>query len=330
MEGNSKIRINKDSLSTGTKTNWFYLKDGVSIYRILPPKLGSNGYPYKRWIVCWGLNDPERGTIKPCVSGYMTNGKFCPIDDYNKKLTEKKTNMEESLKKTQEGTSEWQSLKDRISYLGKYLFSMKIRYNYIYNAADKSGKTGLLVLPATAHRQLQKLMMEYMNDYGQDPTSLNSATEDSGVWFKFERTGKGFDTEYSVKKNQNTVKAENGAISYVDDRSALPEEIVKNYDTDMVKDLETIYQIKSVEEITKILMLNLKARAAENKDILVDGYDKFDNISYVASSSVEVEEGDVTDPEEMSASEPTVVPTAPIKTETTSDLKNLAAEILGS
>lgn len=273
----SKIRINKESLNPGQRTNWFYIKGGTSIYRILPPKPESNGYPFKKWIVNWGLVDPQRGSIKPYVSGLMNNN-YCPLDDYYKKLKLKIEDMSNETKSLKEDDPKKIDLLNRIKKLNKYLFSMKLRFSYVYNAIDQSGKVGLLVLPFTAHRKLQKTMLEYINTYGQDPTSLYDLPNDSGVWMKFTRTGEGFDTEYDVSKNQITVKDESGGIMYKDDRSPLPKEIQDKYFIEMCKDLETIYTTSTNEELLNVLMINLQNRSIENPDILIPGYDNFSKI----------------------------------------------------
>ena len=99
-------------------------------------------------------------------------------------------------------------------------------------------------------------MMQYIKDYNQDPTSLNSADDDSGVWFDFVRTGTGFDTEYDVKKVQTKIKGPTGATMFADDRAPLSENVVESY-ADMAYDLSAIYQVKKYEELRQILLANV-------------------------------------------------------------------------
>jgi len=313
----NKIRINKDALNPGQKTNWFYLKNGTSTFRILPPKVESNGYPFKKWILSWGLIDPQRGSLRPYVSALMS-GNFCPLDDYYKKLKLKIENMTSEQKKLSEDDPKKADLTNRIKKLNKYAFSMKLKYSYIYNAVDQSGKVGLLVAPFTVHRQLQKVMLEYINTYGQDPTSLLDLPNDSGVWIKITRSGEGFDTEYVVSKNQITVKDETGGILYKDDRSALPKEIQERYFAEMCRDLDSLYTPSTIEELNSVLMLNLKNRAQENPDILVPGYDNFDNVKAVVIENKE-------QPVNQQVSQPTIAPSQPITTKI-QDLSNVECE----
>jgi hypothetical protein len=99
-------------------------------------------------------------------------------------------------------------------------------------------------------------MVNYISDYQQDPTSLNSEETDSGVWFDVLRTGEGRDTSYSVKRVQAKIKGQNGKISFEDDRSPLPDSVVENYNN-MGYDLSSIYQVKTYDELQAILDANL-------------------------------------------------------------------------
>jgi hypothetical protein len=100
-------------------------------------------------------------------------------------------------------------------------------------------------------------MLNYINDYNQDPTSLNSDENDSGVWFDIIRTGVGRDTEYDVKRvSIKTKDPQTGKISFVDDRSPLPSSIVENYQN-LAYDLSSVYQTKTYEELSEILEANM-------------------------------------------------------------------------
>lgn len=275
-QNNPKIRINRDSLNSGQKLNWHYIKSGTSIYRILPPK-EVNGYPYHKWILCWGLLDPERGTIRPYASSLMTE-EFCPIDDYHKKLKTKLEVLMAEAKSLKEEDPKKEILKERISKINKCLFHYKLRYVYIYNAIDQSGKVGLLVVPFTAHRKLQKVMNDYISTYNQDPTSLGDRPDDSGVWMKFTRTGERFDTTYDVEINKITIKDPSGDISYKDDRSPLPKQVQDKFYDELHKDLTTIYPLNTPEKLKTVLLLNLKERVKENEELLIAGYDDFSKL----------------------------------------------------
>src|ERR1035437_9788432 len=98
---------------------------------------------------------------------------------------------------------------------------------------------------------MKSRMNEYINDYNQDPTSLSSADDDSGLWFDVIRsneTGQFRDTKYDVKKVQTKIKDAAGHVSFVDDRSPLSDSVVENY-VNSGYDLSAIYQTKTYEDL---------------------------------------------------------------------------------
>lgn len=254
MNTNSKIKLNMDSLKTSKEWVRHKVKNGNNIYRILPPfGDNSNGYPYRKWQIIWGLHDPESGRMRPYASPMMTE-KRCPVMEMVEGLKERLDKMEGELKAR--GLSEAAVNKHPVySRLAKFTRDMTPKTTYIYNAADKAGTIGLLELKATAHKAMKANMNQYIQDYNQDPTSLNSADDDSGVWFNVKRDGEGFNTEYSVEKVQNKVKV-NNVLQYQDDRSPLPEVVVENFQN-LAYDLSSVYRASTYDDVNEILQANL-------------------------------------------------------------------------
>lgn len=250
----TKIKLNLDSLKSRREWKRHKVKDGTNVYRILPPfGEASNGYPYRKWQIIWGLTDPESGRARPFASS-MTSEKRCPVTEYVAQLKERAEDMKAQFKAS--GVSE-EDIKERMATFNTLINDLSPKTVYIYNAADKAGEVGLLELKSTAHKKMKTEMNNYIRDYNQDPTSLGSTDEDSGLWFNVLRSGIGRDTEYDVKKCQSRVKGATGGVSFVDDRSALPEAVVENYDN-LAYDLSAVYQVKSYDELTEILNHNLE------------------------------------------------------------------------
>lgn len=249
---NTKIKLNLDSLKSRREWKRHKVKDGHNVFRILPPfGEASNGYPYRKWQIIWGLVDPESGRARPFASS-MTSEKRCPVTEYVNELKKRADTLEAQLKASGAGKDD---VTARLKDLRELINNLSPKTVYIYNAADKAGEVGLLELKSTAHKAMKEKMNQYIQDYNQDPTSLNSADDDSGVWFDITRQGLGRDTEYDVLKCQSRVK--NGAaLSFVDDRSPLPDSIVENYDN-LAYDLTSVYQVKTFDELTEILAANM-------------------------------------------------------------------------
>jgi hypothetical protein len=254
----SNIKINLDSLNPKSfkKTVRHKVQEGDNIYRFLPPfGAEANGYPYRKWNVVWGLIDPNSGRMRPFASSSTYEGQ-CPVYDYLDLLKQKVDTIESE---------------ETVKKMNEFISQLRPKSVYAYNATDKSGQIGVLELKSTAHKKVISLMNSYINDYSQDPTSLNSDASDSGVWFNITRSGKGFDTTYDAKKNQAMIKDANGVPSYQDDRSSLAENIVQNFDT-VAYDLNNLYQKLSYDELKDILVANLVHAAQELPELLVTGF----------------------------------------------------------
>jgi len=277
----SNIKINLDSLNPKSfkKTVRHKIQDGDNIVRFLPP-FGpeANGYPYRKWNVIWGLIDPNSGRMRPFASSSTYEGQ-CPVYDYLDLLKKKVDTIvdEEKVKK-----------------INEFISGLRPKSVYAYNASDKSGQVGVLELKTTAHKKVIALMNQYITDYNQDPTSLNSDPADSGVWFNVLRSGRGFDTTYDAKKNQTMVKDNNGVPSFQDDRSNLAENIVKNFDS-IGYDLNNLYQKLTYNELKDILIANLIHAAIELPEILISGFglEESANVAPVTETSA-VPQGNAT------------------------------------
>lgn len=265
----SKIKVNPDALKPKREWKRHKVLEGNNVFRFLPP-FGeqSNGYPYRRWMVTWGLLDPESGRKRPYASPITSSEQACPVMEFVKALSEKADSLKSELK--QSGASDAE-IKERLKPLQSAISDLRPKKTYAWNAVDKAGVVGLLEIKATAQKKLKELMNKYLNDYAQDPTSVNSEQDDSGVWFNIKRSGIGFDTEYDVEKVQKTQKI-NGQLTYVDDRSPLPDSVVENWE-DSAYDLSSIYQTKSYDEIKQVLMANMQRIVEQCPDALIAGFE---------------------------------------------------------
>lgn len=258
----SSIKINLDSLNPKSfkKTVRHKVQDGSNIFRFLPPfGKESDGYPYRKWNVVWGLVDPASGRARPFASSSTYEGR-CPVYDYLELLKNKVIAMNVP------GCDE-----AKIEALNKFISDLRPKTVYAYNAADKTGQVGVLELKPTAHKKIISLMEKYIKDYNQDPTSLSADVNDSGIWFNITKTGKGFDTTYDAAKNQMKGKNAQGVLVYEDDRSPLAESIVHNYDS-LGYDLNSLYQKLTYEELKDILVANLINAAKDMPELLIDGF----------------------------------------------------------
>lgn len=264
----AKLNINLDSLKAKKEWVRHKVKDGTNTFRFLPPfGEGHNGFPYRKWFVTWGLIDPTSGNKRPFASSKTYEGS-CPIFEYCDLLKKKLETLEADMIKAGNAAED---IAEYLKPLQAVLSNLNPKSGFVYNAVDKSGVIGVLEVRASAHKAIKELMLEYVNDYNQDPTSLNSEEDDSGVWFNIMRTGKGFGTEYSVKKAQNKTRTPGGTITFADDRSPLPESVVLDFEK-QAYDLNTVYQKKTYQELKDILVANITLLAKEMPELAIEGF----------------------------------------------------------
>lgn len=263
-----QLKINQDSLKERKEYKRHKVNQGDNIYRILPPfGEAANGYPYKAWTLSW-LPDPATGRNRPYASTRSFGEKDCPITEYTKALETKYTQLSDTMKS--KGVDD-ATVRERLKGITKLLMNIKPKTSYFYNATNKAGEVGILELKKTAHDGIKKQMMQYITDYGQDPTSLNSDENDSGVWFKVRRDGELTNTEYSVLKNQTKQKI-GGQLVFVDDRSELPQNIVDSYPS-LGYDLTTLYKKVSYDELKNALLSALTAVYDSVPEARIAGFD---------------------------------------------------------
>jgi hypothetical protein len=267
----SKITINQESLKTSREWKRHSIKDGSNVFRILPP-FGDvevhNNYPYKKWCIAW-LVDPRTGKRRPFASPLTDGEENCPVKEYQDALRtfveKKKAALEtQGLSKSQ--------VKAELHDIYDVQWQIKVQHLYAYNACDKSGNVGLLEIKSTAQKALKKKMAEYISLYGQDPTSLSCANDDSGVWFNFTKEGSGKDTTYGVDFNKERFKDESGRLVSAEDRSPLAPNVVEGY-SELGYNLDTIYYRKNYNDLRDILLYNLSLIAQEIPDAILPGFE---------------------------------------------------------
>jgi hypothetical protein len=246
----ANLKINPDSLKVYKEVRRHKVQDGSNLFRILPP-LGenSNGYPYYRWLISWGFPDPETGRPRPVPSLRMTE-ESCPIYDYVDKLAARVEKIAAERKTS--GLSE-EAIKEELREYNEVVNRLRPRATFFYNAVNKAGEVGVLELKKTAHDQMKTEMHQYILDYNQDPTSVNSLPDDSGVWFNITRTGSRYDTKYTVKKNQiKSRDPQTGRVVFVDDQEELPATVVERWES-LAYDLQSLYKHRTREELEQLV-----------------------------------------------------------------------------
>lgn len=242
----ANIGLNMDAYKDKKVIKRHKIADGENVYRILPPNSPDlNGVPFVYYASVWGLKTKSGKSIPYADPSCFNEDRKSPIYDFFKE-------NEAAIKSLTESKDTPKPVKD-------FIENIKPKKSYMYNAVNKKGEVGLLEIKTTAHQALKKAFIKYIQDFAQDPTSLSSTDEDSGVWFCFTREGTGRDTEYKVDVNMVKVK-QNGRILMDFDRgpdAALPQSVLDNWESQAYNLKEDCFIKKTYGEFTTLFLVTL-------------------------------------------------------------------------
>lgn len=175
------------------RREFFKIKDGEQVYRILPP-LGSlaKAGKWSRYLrVEWGYSD-SAGKKKPFQDIREVNRKTGMVE-----LESEAHLKREELKKQQEiakvAFKAGKITQNQLDQLNKIVMNFSLENKHYVNAIDSSGKIGLLKI---GHKLKLAIDAEIniLRAKGIDPLSV-----DNGRFFVLGRSGRGLDTTFSVK-----------------------------------------------------------------------------------------------------------------------------------
>lgn len=249
-------------LSSRRDITRFKVTEGSHIFRILPPfGTNHNNVPSRKVELHWGFTKKDGG-LSPVLCSYPTEG-FCPICAKVKELeslaaellAQGNKEMADAALLLIQGNKEMadalraqaQSNLDKSDATLKDAGRIKSRRSYLLNASNKDGELGILEITKTALDALVSLMKQYVNRYGKNPTSLTQ-----GCWFVFNRTGKGYNTVYTVEFNKKMLTLEDGEQVEKVDTEALSPNIITNFEK-LAYDIHKMYTPVSATDLQKIL-----------------------------------------------------------------------------
>jgi hypothetical protein len=212
----------------------FKVTDGSHIFRILPPfGTNHNNVPSREIQLHWGFAKKD-GKTSPVPCSYP-HEQYCPICEFVK-AEEARAEREKALGNTEKA-------KEILEAASQF----KAKRSFLLNASNKAGEIGILEIPKTALEAAKDLFQQYQNRYNKNPVSLTT-----GVWLVFSRTGKGFNTTYSVEFNKTILTLPDGDQVEKLDTSPLAANIVENYQK-LAYDIHKMYPPVASSDLKKIL-----------------------------------------------------------------------------
>jgi len=250
----SRPQIGNSNLGGERKRkNYFKIKDGNNIYRILPAMfdLAAKG----RWSmfhrVEFGYLNTE-GRMKPFISPRVVSREGMVEVESAAHLNRIKLKDEfETLKQTiKQGLEAGTITKDEAKEAIKEQTDLIKRYNldskHYMNVVNENGEIGLLKIPNSAKKALQPIL-DKLKDEGVDPMSV-----ENGRLFNFHRTGKSLDTVYTVSVVTDTIDHPELGKVKKEKVSVLSDALLDRLNDEAFK-LDQLFPTPSAEEVDRIV-----------------------------------------------------------------------------
>jgi hypothetical protein len=181
------------------KKTYFKLKDGDSVFRIIPAlgDLAADGIWSKYYKIHYGYRN-TKGNMRVFQSCEVKNNKTKMVEVPDRAL-ERIQKLKAELEKAKEAKNA-----PMVERLMKLVGGQKAIYNldshHYMNALDTQGNIGILKIRHKAKQALD-LAIKKLRDAGINPVSVND-----GRYFVFSRTGKGLDTTFQVTVAQESLE----------------------------------------------------------------------------------------------------------------------------
>lgn len=242
-----EMKIGKASYGGGARTQrkYFKLKDGESVFRILPPlgELADRGIWSVFHKVHYGYKDSQ-GKLKTFLSSLEINRKNKMVevpDAADQRIKDLKAKLEAAK---QSGNS---ALVEKLAPLvsGKTPV-YNLDSNHYMNVVDLQGNIGVLKIRHRAKAALDAVIKK-LRDKGVDPLSV-----DNGRFFVFSRSGMGLDTTFSVEVYQEKFNVEGVGEVNRDLVHKLSDDLISRLGTEAA-DLNKLFKSLSAEDIERIV-----------------------------------------------------------------------------
>jgi hypothetical protein len=233
----------------GKRREFFKIKDGEQIYRILPPlgSMAKSGRWSKYMSVEWGYAD-STGKKKPFLNIRQVNRKTNMVE------VESEAHLKrEELKKQQVAAvaafKAGKITKDQLDQLNKIVMNFSLENKHYVNAIDGSGKIGILKIGHKLKLAIDDLIKAQM-EKGVDPLSV-----DNGRFFVITRSGRGLDTTFSVSiRAEKIIHAELGEV-FKPIVHKLDQATIDRLKTEAMDlgDLDKLYPTLTEEEVKRVV-----------------------------------------------------------------------------
>jgi hypothetical protein len=274
------MKIGKASYG-GVKKNYYKLKDGESVFRVLPPlgDLADSG----RWSMFYNVHygyKNSKGQLRAFQSPLVKNRKTKMVEQADaalERIEKLKVAFEEAKKS---GNKELVAKLDKlVGQKGQY----NLDNNHYMNVVDTQGNIGVLKIRHRAKLALDAVI-KTLRDKGVDPLSV-----EDGRFFVFTRSGMGPDTTFQVTVQKRQIQVEG--------LGTVEQDIVHKLDESLISRLE-----KEAAQLDKLFK---RPTSAEVARIVSEGASAVDEILDAKEGVEETPPADGPDEEDAPQTAPT-------------------------
>lgn len=247
----SEFRIGVSQLEgqkTYTRKNWFSIKDGDNLFRIIPPvhSGADRGVWAKYYAVHKGFKSAD-GKMRPFICPMKKNKDRiieigCPICDiYGEREAQVAT-------LSAQGTDQEKITQFRYEHVMPY----QVEKKFYLNVLNAEGKIGILSIPSSAFYELDKLLKQLKSVDGIDATGVQK-----GLYINFKRSGVKPRVNFHVEvAYEGKTLMSQGTPKFHD----LTPELIERLRTETV-DLLKMYKDVTPEQISRIAAASPDERA---------------------------------------------------------------------
>jgi hypothetical protein len=239
----------------GPKKNNYKIGDGSNLYRILPPcgTLAAKGQWASRYeSIHWGYKGSSgRMRVFRCPLETKNQGKgkpklvikACAECDL---IAQRDADYKKRLKELTEGQGMGlEAAQERLKPLGDWLYAHNRDSKIYLNVMKESGEIGKLAVPFKSFEALKLAIAEVVKK-GIDPIRV-----DQGVFFDFNRSGKGNQTLHRVSVVTEDFQQNGETFSRIK-RAPLTEEVLKRMETEAY-DLGDMFRTVTTDDVARLV-----------------------------------------------------------------------------
>ena len=296
----AKMKMGKAKFG-GQKKKYWKLKDGESVFRILPPlgELADDGKWSMFYKIHYGYKNSE-GKSRPFQSSLSinrTNKMVESPDAAQERIDKLKSELEKAKSAKNKGLTD-----SLLKFVGGAKSMYNLDSNHYLNAIDEQGNIGVLKLRHRAKLALDATIRS-LREKGVDPLSA-----DNGRFFVFRRSGNALETTFQVEVLRKTENIPGVGEVQREVVHKLNDDIIDRLG-DEAAELSKLFRLPTADQVAQIVAeSNLQTGVSPNIDEILGI--KSNNSGTTSGNDENFDDTEDESDDSAQSAAPTTVPTA--------------------